>query len=114
MKNLPLRMVAGLAAVAGAGLAYYISPALAITLSIGIEIALLGLAFVATPLVLERGPRGRQTILSAILLALSVALGLVGAAISGSPYMVVAAALALLALAVFMARSAAFTSGRHR
>lgn len=111
MMNVLFRLGVGLAVSAGAVVAYLISPGLAIALAVGIGIALLGLAFVATPLVLERGMR---TKLWVILLALSLVLGLVGAAISGSPYRVVAFALLSLAFAVFMVRSVAFTSSRRR
>ena len=111
MKNLLFRLGVGLAVSAGAVVAYLISPDLANALSVGIGIALLGLAFVVTPLVLERGMR---TKLWVILLALSLVLGLVGNAISGFPAMVMAFALASLAFAVFMVRSVAFTSSRRR
>lgn len=114
MRNPLLRLGAGLAASAGAVVAYLISPGLAIALGVGFEIVLLGAAFVATPLVLGQGPNGTRTKLWVVLFGLFLVIELVRAAISGPLYMAVGFALVLLAFAVFMVRSLASTFSRHR
>lgn len=79
-------------------------------LTVGVGIVSLGVAFVATPLVLERGTRANLWVPLGVL---SLTLGLVGAWISGSPSGLVALALLLLAFAVYVLRSIVLTSGRR-
>lgn len=110
MKGLLLRGGLLVAALLAATVAYYLAAGLAIALAIAVAVAMLAVAFVGTPVSLVSGTNSRQSFLVPILIASSMALGAIGAALSDAPFMVVAFVLGLMAMNVFLARSAAFNS----
>jgi hypothetical protein len=105
MKGLVLRGGAAVVAILAASVAYYLSAGLAIALSIAVAVAMLAAAFVATPVSLVGGATSRQSFLMPVLLATSLALGAIGAAISEAPIMVVVFVIGLMAMIVLLARS---------
>jgi hypothetical protein len=110
MKGLLLRGGLLVATLLAASVAYYLAAGLAIALAIAVAVAMLAVAFVATPVSLVSGTNSRQSFLVPILMASSMALGAIGAALSDSPFMVVAFVLGMLAMTVLLARSASVNS----
>ncbi len=110
MKSVLLRGAMLGAVLLVVGVATYLADGVMVAFAVASAAALLASAFVASPMTLSTQSRSRQNLFVVVLTAWSLALGAIGAAFSDAPFMVIAFVIALIALTVFLVRSAAVNS----